>query len=95
MIIKFENLGKSLGTRFLGVEIRERIENSIEKGEKIIFDFENVGVISNSFADECFGKLTLKFDITVIKEKTQFVNVNSINEKIILKAINDRIKLMQ
>ncbi|MGJ0841590.1 STAS-like domain-containing protein [Clostridium tertium] len=94
MIIKFENLGKSLGTRFLGAEIREKVEANIENGEKIIFDLENVDLVSNSFADECFGKLIIKFNIETIKKNTSFINVNSLNEKIILKAINDRIKLI-
>ena len=91
MLIKFCEFGQSLGTRNLGNTIRKNIESNISIGNEVIFDLKNVDLLSNSFADECFGKLILKFDIKEIKSKTKFINVNNINRTIILKAINDRI----
>lgn len=92
MNIKFSEFGSSLGTRDLGAKIRKEIEESIAKDEKVIFDLDGMEIISNSFADECFAKLLLKFDFDIIKSKTSFVNGNNENNKIILKAFKDRIK---
>ncbi|EJT6478249.1 STAS-like domain-containing protein [Clostridium perfringens] len=92
MIIKFQEFGESLGTRILGNEIRCKIEDCITKNEEVIFDFGNVSILSNSFVDECIGKLFLNFSMDEIKQKTKFTNVNSINKKVILKVLNDRAK---
>ena len=56
MHIKFLEFGSSLGTRDLGSKIREEIEKSIDRDEKVIFDLKGMEIISNSFADECFAK---------------------------------------
>lgn len=92
MHIKFLEFGSSLGTRDLGSKIREEIEKSIDRDEKVIFDLKGMDIISNSFADECFAKLLLKFDFDTIKSKTSFINGNNDNTKIILKAFKDRMK---
>ena len=70
MHIKFLEFGSSLGTMDLGSKIREEIEKSIDRDEKVIFDLKGMEIISNSFADECFAKLLLKFDFDTIKSKT-------------------------
>lgn len=94
MNIKFLKFGSSLGTRDLGAKIREEVEQSIYNDEKVIFDLDGMEIISNSFADECFAKLLLKFDFDIIRSKTSFINGNNENNKIILKAFKDRIKKM-
>lgn len=91
MHIKFSKFGSSLGTRDLGSKIRKEVEESINN-ENIIFDLEGMEIISNSFADECFAKLLLKFDFDTIKSKTSFINGNNDITKIILKAFRDRMK---
>ncbi|EKY28058.1 hypothetical protein HMPREF0216_00900 [Clostridium celatum DSM 1785] len=92
MIIRFCELGISLGTRDLGNKLREKIEESIENNDKVIFDLDNIEILSNSFADECFAKLLLKFDFDTIKKNTSFINGNNSNNTIILKAFKDRMK---
>lgn len=92
MIIKFVEFGSSLGTRDLGKKIRETVEGAIKKNERVIFDLEDMEIISNSFADECFAKLLLEFDFNTIKRNTSFINGNKNITTIILKALKDRIK---
>lgn len=90
MIIRFAAYGESLGTRFLGKKIREDIVNNLDHEEKIVFDLSGVELLSNSFADECFGKLVADFGLDYIKSKTTFININPLVSKVIKKAIIDR-----
>lgn len=92
MHIKFLKFGSSLGTRDLGSKIRKEVEESIHNDENVIFDLDGMEIISNSFADECFAKLLIRFDFDTIKSKTSFINGNDDNTKIILKAFRDRMK---
>ena len=76
-VIKFNEKGFThLQYRFPALLIRDRIERDFEITEKFIFDFDGVQTVSNSFADECFAKLLLKYEMDKIKEKTTFQNTN-------------------
>ncbi len=90
MVIQFGNINNSLGTRSLGNKLRLEIEENLIKGEFISFDFSNVNVISHSFADECFGKLLLKWEIEELKRTTTFTNINPIIKKIISFTLKER-----
>ena len=92
MLIKFKEIGSSFGTRTLGKKIREKEVKSFNASEKVIFDFEDVELISNSFADECFGKLIEEFGLEFTKNMTTFKNANNLVALVLKKAINDRIK---
>ena len=92
MVVELRKYGNSLGTRSLGAKIREDIEKNILNDEETIFDFTDMEIISNSFADECFAKLLLTYDFSTVKKYTTFINTNSSIKKIILGAINARLK---
>lgn len=91
MIIEFSKEGRSLGTRATGREIRLKISQAIENGEFVTLDFNNVDVISNSFTDECIGKLVTDFGIEKLKSSTTFTNTNKIIQFVLKKVINDRL----
>lgn len=91
MIIRFVEYGESLGTRFLGEKIRMEVINNFNIAERIVFDLEGVDLLSNSFADECFGKLVESFGIEVVKRKTTFKNAKPIVVAVIKKAIDERL----
>ena len=55
--LKLSQHGKSLGTREMGAKLRKDALDSIRKGNKVLFDFSNIEIISSAFADELFGKL--------------------------------------
>jgi hypothetical protein len=93
-IIKFADFGETLGTRKLGESIRNEVETQIRLGNKTIFDFNGVDLISNSFADECFGKLVEHFGMEIIKSKTTFANTNSKVSMVVKKAVTDRLNRM-
>lgn len=86
----FKEFGSSLGTRFLGLNIRNKILQDLNAGNRVVFDFEGVELISNSFADECFGKLLLNFDLNFIKANTTFRNLNKDIVRVVKYAIMER-----
>lgn len=92
MIIQFKNINNSLGTRRLGKEIRNEISQNFNNSDIIVFDFDGIELISNSFADECFGKLVEDFGFNYVKSKTTFRNVNPFVNIVVKKAITDRLR---
>lgn len=93
MIIKFGDINCSLGTRILGSEIRYSVIHNLSTNadEIIVFDFTDVEVVSNSFADECFGKLLDEFGLEATRRRTTFMNANPFVSHVIKNAINNRL----
>lgn len=91
MTIEFKHIGTSLGTRATGKEVREQIEAELKAGNKVVFDLNGVDVVSNSFADETFGKLVLTFDLPFIKALTTFKNANPFVQQTIALAFRQRL----
>ena len=54
--------------------LRLLIENSLDKDDFVTFDFSDVVSVSHSFADECFGKLLLEYNIIEIKKISKYRN---------------------
>ena len=92
MHILFSHQGKHLSTRMEGVSFRREIEQAIERGEKVELDFDGVEIVSNSFADECFAKLTLIFDLFRIKEHTTFLNASPFIKAVIANSFKERLQ---
>lgn len=92
MIIKLVNINNSLGTRSLGIGLRLEIEENLKKGEFVCFDFSDVDFVSHSFADECFGKLLLTWDISELKKLTTFINTNPLIKNTISFTFKERIQ---
>ena len=91
LLIEFGHIGTHLGTRFAGASVREKIESAFDLTDKFIFDFAGVETVSNSFADECFAKLILKFEFENIKNKTTFQNATPFIKQVIANAFKERI----
>lgn len=85
--IKFGEIGGSLGTRNLGAKIRGTILEKIETNEMVYLDFDEVNVVTNSFANECFGKLLDSMSVSDFKTKIAFLNANDFIQKVIISAI--------
>lgn len=88
--IEFGKSKRMLGFRKVGADYRNRILKYIDQGYKVIFDFENVSIISHSFADECFGALLEHMKLDELKLKTTFVNTNKETRQIIKFVIDHR-----
>ena len=91
MEINFGHINNSLGTRVLGQKLRLKIEESLKVGEVVTFNFEGVNMISHSFADECFGKLLLTWDIEDLKLMSTFKNTSSLVKKTVAFTLKERV----
>lgn len=90
MILNFGHIGNSLGTRIIGQRLRGQIEMNLRRGEFVSFDFSDVSSISHSFADECFGKLLLSFDMQFLKKNSTFINTNEVVKRTITFSLKER-----
>lgn len=96
MRILFNEYGASLGTRHLGRIVKADLDNIfIESNEKIILDFNGVNLVTNSFADEVFGKKIAEVGFDEFKERTTFRNLNPFLEMCIKKAIVNRVRELE
>ena len=92
--ITFLQTGRQLSTRVAGAALRKKIIIGIERQEKIVFDFSGVDIVSNSFADECFAKLMLHFDLPIVKEYTTFQNASPFIKAVIANSFKERLQAM-
>lgn len=92
MHIMFSHIGKQLATRRAGSAVRNTIIEGIENNENIIFDFDGVEMVSNSFADECFAKLIFHFDLPKVKQHTTFQNASPFIKAVIANSFKERLQ---
>ena len=62
----------------------------MESSEIVTLDFENISIVSNSFADELLGIIVRDFGFEKLKEKVVLANTNSEVQLTIKKAIVTR-----
>ena len=78
MKIAMNQFGTSLCTRASGraayALINDVLDTSSE--ELILFDFSDVFSVTNSFADESFGRLASERGIDFLRQKTSFNEIN-------------------
>lgn len=89
MIVKLKEFGTSLGSRVLGKEVNNLI--NFEKEDEIILDFDEVKMITSSFADEVVGKNCAKLGLHNFFDKVQIINTSEQIKLILKKAIMDRL----
>lgn len=89
MIVKLKEFGESLGSRVLGKEVSNMI--NFEKEDETILDFEDVKMVTSSFADEVVGKNCAKLGLHNFFKKVQIVNSSEQIKLILKKAIIDRL----
>lgn len=89
MIVKLKDFGTSLGSRVLGKEVSNLI--NFEKEDEIILDFDEVKMITSSFADEVIGKNCAKLGLHNFFDKVQIINTSEQIKLILKKAIIDRL----
>ena len=87
---EFKTYGENLGTRPLGKQVREELLPLLQQGDRIVLDFTGVGVVSNSFADECIAKLLLSMSLEELKARTTFRGLNEVAANSVLTALQRR-----
>ena len=90
--VKTEARG-DIGSRHGGRRIRHVIENLLRDQPAVSIDFDGVGVISSSFADEVFGRLFVSLGPRGFMRRIEIVNADSNVEGLIDRAILQRAQL--
>ena len=85
--------GRAFGSRTGGKHVRKMIDNLLREREVIVLDFEGVGIISSSFADEVFGRLFVNMGFRTFTRRIEMRNVDPIVDGLIDRAIEQRTKL--
>lgn len=85
----------SVGSRQSGRQAKTKIDNmiAISEGSPIEFDFDDVLLISSSFADEVFGRLFSDLGAMRFMQMVKFKNVDPIVASLIDRAISQRTAL--
>lgn len=91
--VRLSNEAQSFGSRVAGTPIQTKLYNLIKMcpGQPIEVDFEQVPLISSSFADEVFGKLFVKLGPLEFMQRIRFKNVEHTVRMLIDKAISQRV----
>jgi len=67
---------KELGSRYKGNLVREKIKPALDKNEKVVLDFSEIEIATQSFLDEIFGIFVRAFGTDYIKNKLLIKNVS-------------------
>lgn len=89
MIVKLKDFGTSLGARILGKEVSIIID--FDRKENITLDFQDVKMVTSSFADEVVGKNCARLGLHNFIDKVQIINTSEQIKLILKKAILDRL----
>ena len=83
---------QSFGSRLAGNPVRTKLQNlyKMSSGSKIYIDFDNIPLISSSFADEVFGKMFVEIGPIGFMQTFEFKRITNTVRKLIDKAIAQR-----
>lgn len=84
----------AFGTRVSGRPLRLKLHNimSMSGSTHVTIDFENVPLVSSSFADEAFGKLFVQIGPMQFMQRIKFINMTTTVEGLVNKAIAQRMQ---
>ena len=94
LILKMkEKAALDFASRRGGRRIRRMVRNLLEGRHRVVLDFEGVGIITSSFADEFFGRLFVTMGPRAFMTRIRLINVDSTVEGLIDRAIVQRTRL--
>ena len=90
MDIKMSQFGSTLCTRLSGRKAYSIIDATLNStADIVVFDFEGVDSITNSFADETFGRLAAEKGIGTLRSCTTFRNIDR-NSALLVRSVMER-----
>ena len=90
MIMHLKEFGSVLCTRQSGRLANNAAMASLAQGDHVEFDFDGVESVTNSFADELFGRLALELGMDKLKSAMSFSHVNRSSARFILSVMERR-----
>lgn len=92
IIYKIAEVGSGTGTRESGIKIKNELINIYQSEKKrIVIDFEGVGIVSSSFADELISKLIDEMGFYQYQSIFHLVNMNSNIQTIFESSLKKRL----
>ncbi len=82
--------GKKITTRDDGILISEIIEKLWDGRDEIVIDFNNIPIASVSFLDQAIGVFALERDLTEVRAKLRFENMNSFDRRLLEDILTSR-----
>jgi transposase len=92
MVIHFNRIGARLDARIEAAPVRRKIATALNMEDEVSLDFEGVQLVSPSFADECFGKLTQYFPTSSIRKNITFLNASPLIEVIFDRSLKQHMQ---
>ncbi len=91
IIFKVADASSGTGTRQSGLKLKNEVINLYKKTKKpIIIDFNEIGIISSSFADEFIGKLVVELGFFQFQQIYTLTNMNSTIQTIMQRSLSQR-----
>lgn len=93
ILFKVAAEAESFGSRVAGTPVSNKLKNLVQMcpGQPIEVDFDEIPLISSSFADEVFGKLFVRLGALQFMQRIRFKNVAPTVQALIDKAISQRV----
>lgn len=93
MLVEMAEFGNVLGTRVAGREAYQIImERTSFLSDKVTFDFSGVTTITNSFADEVFGRMVVEMGMDVLRERAAFKNIGGMWARVVRRAMDSHVE---
>lgn len=91
MVIKMNAFGNSLVTRESGRAAYDSIIGQMRNtGDVTEFDFSGIELITNSFADEVFGRMAFEYGIDTMRKRTTFSHIDRMWAIVVRSVIDSR-----
>ena len=91
MVIEMKEFGRSLVTRASGRKAYEKIAPMVMSAtERVVFDFDGVDTITNSFADEVFGRMVFEVGMDELRARTTFRGIQPFFARVVRSAMDLR-----
>ncbi|MFQ5953891.1 MAG: STAS-like domain-containing protein [Kiloniellales bacterium] len=95
LIFRVTDESVSLGSRPAGMPVRQKLLNlsAMAAGRKIYVDFDDIALVSSSFADEVLGKLFAEFGPLEFMQRFELRNMSPMVKQIVDRAMQQRLKV--
>lgn len=90
-LVDISKMSRGTGTRPAALELRNIVLNlAINRKGKVILNFDGVGTISSSYADELIGKMIAEYGIMFFIKKIDIVGISKLNSNILERSVKQR-----
>jgi anti-sigma regulatory factor (Ser/Thr protein kinase) len=91
-LVNVQSVSHGTGTRRSGERVRNFVLNIFSEGaSRVVLDFNGVGMVSSSFADEVVGKLVAQFGFSGFNQKVAMKNANATVRSLIDYSVQQRL----